>query len=166
MAGRESSRKYAVGWGTGGLGSFQNSPAPFQTGKLEQHPEGIPGDPSAQAWQPRRVAWGQGSRHTGPGLGSKVGSPERAGKPAPWGGKRRWDFSWGRNRTPPAGDNGSTSLNNSTPVEEGTQHPGDRRVKSARGRESSFSRESAALSMCESFSNTVPCSPYGEPHTH
>lgn len=32
LAGRESSRKHAVGWGRGGLGSFQHSPAPFQTG--------------------------------------------------------------------------------------------------------------------------------------
>lgn len=31
LAGRESSRKCTVGWGTGGLGSIQNSPAPFQT---------------------------------------------------------------------------------------------------------------------------------------
>lgn len=54
--------------------------------------------------------------------------------PHPQGGKRRWDFSRGRNRTLPALDNGCKSLNNSTPVEEGTQHPGDRCVKSAPGK--------------------------------
>lgn len=31
LAWRESSRECAVGWGTGGLGSIQNSAAPFQT---------------------------------------------------------------------------------------------------------------------------------------
>lgn len=31
LAGRESSGECTVGWGTGGLGSIQNSPAPFQT---------------------------------------------------------------------------------------------------------------------------------------
>lgn len=76
----------------------------------------------------------RGAGHMQSGLGSEVVSPERAKNPHPWGGKGRWDFSWGRNRTPPAGNNGSESLNNPSPVDEGTQHPGDRRVKSAPGK--------------------------------
>ena len=132
LARRESSRDCAEGWGTGGLGSIQNSPAPFQTGNQS----GIQRDPG----RPRCA--GPAAELRGAGVGRPQAGPVLEAQPVhlrglenrhPWGGKRRWDFSWGRNRTLPAGDNGSRSLHNSTPVAEGTQHPGDRRVKSALG---------------------------------
>lgn len=121
-AGRESSRDCAVGWGTGGLGSIQNSPAPFQTGNQSSIQRDPRETPASRAWQLSRVSEAKWVHLRG------------LENPHPWGGKRRWDFSWGRNRTPPAGDNGSRSLDNSTPVDGGTQHPGDRRVKSALGK--------------------------------
>ena len=133
LAGRESSRDCDEGWGTGGLGSIQNSPASFQTGNQSS----IQRDPGRSrrarpAAEPRGAPVGR--PQAGPVLEAQSVHLRGLENPHPWGGKRRWDFSWGRNRTLPAGDNGSRSLHNSTPVAEGTQHPGERRVKSALGK--------------------------------
>lgn len=64
LARRESSRDCTEGWGTGGLGSIQNSPAPFQTGNQSgiQRDPGRPqcAGPAAElrgpGWEDRRLA--------------------------------------------------------------------------------------------------------------
>lgn len=48
LAERETSREYAMGWGTGGLGSIQNSPAPFQTGNESSIQRGSPETPACR----------------------------------------------------------------------------------------------------------------------
>lgn len=78
------------------------------------------GSPETLACRPGSRGLGLGlraARHTRPGLGSGVASAESPREPSPWGGKRRWYFSWGPNRTLPARDNASKSPNNSTPVD-------------------------------------------------
>ena len=61
LARRESSRDCAEGWGTGDLGSIQNSPAPFQTGNQS----GIQRDPG----RPRCA--GPAAELRGPGWGDR-----------------------------------------------------------------------------------------------
>lgn len=99
LAGRESSRDCDEGWGTGGLGSIQNSPASFQTGNQSS----IQWDPgrSRRARPAAEPRWGPGGETAGwPGLGSAVGSPERAGKPSPLGRKKKMGFLLGSEQDP------------------------------------------------------------------
>lgn len=150
LAGRESSRECAVGWGTGGLGLSSEQPSSLPDVKREQHPEGSPGDPGVQGLAARLRGAGGGSRACSPFWEAQLVHLSGLENPHPWGGKRRWDFSWGQNRTPPARDNGSKSLNNPTPVDEGTQHPGDRRsaCEICAGEESPHLAEKARRYLC------------------
>lgn len=130
LAERESSRECAWVGELGAWAQFRTIQLPSRRetqheSSIQREPRETPANRRAGPGSRAACSWGELSTLR-LALEAKLFHLRGLENAHPGGGKRRWDFSWGRNRTPPARDNGSKSLNNSTPVDEGTQHPGDR----------------------------------------
>lgn len=80
MAGRESSRKYAVNWGTGG---FQNSPAPLQTGNESSIQRGSRETLALRPGSPAELPGAGGASTLGLVLEAKLGHMRGLEKPYP-----------------------------------------------------------------------------------